>query len=272
MPANDRALQVTDAYRARLGLLRSRGHAVALQNWGLVNGADLAATHGAWVQRTVPALTELQRAGARLSAAYLAGYLTVSLGQTVAPEGTSAAAEGIGQSRTGKALAEALITGVYTIKKAIGDGTPVDEAIRLERDRAIRNAGEDILFPARLTLDSGITASEHIVGWRRVTGGGCGACLAAATGAIQHESTVLPVHDNCQCSKEPVLANDTVRRPTGHQMFEALTTAAQDQLLGPDKAHLVREGAVSLHALLGHSPMEAIPDQITERPLKALTH
>lgn len=96
--------------------------------------------------------------------------------------------------------------------------------------------------------------------------------MALADGAILADDSSIEVHDNCQCSAEPVIRDvpDDIHRPTGSAMFDELSDEQQDQLLGPDKAHLVRNGDVPFHALVARSPMNAIPDQITEAPLEAL--
>jgi hypothetical protein len=67
---------------------------------------------------------------------------------------------------------------------------------------------------ARAALGDGIRTDERIVGWHRVTAGGCGACLAAATRTYAtHEP--LRVHDGCRCGAEPVVATSRPRpRPT----------------------------------------------------------
>jgi hypothetical protein len=126
---------------------------------------------------------------------------------------------------------------------------------------------------ARAATSDGIRADERLIGWRRVTSGGCGACLAAATGAIHADRTALPVHDHCRCTTEPVVRDvpDTVTRPTGADMVAGMTTAQQDAALGTETAALLRAGQITLPDLIATSPMVAIADQITQAPIKALT-
>jgi hypothetical protein len=271
MPAHARSLQITDTYRHHLQNLRQQAQAVARQQWRNLDPDNLDRSHAAWVQQVVPTVTALQRAGNRLSYAYLTAYLSSELGRRATATPINLA-QGVGTARTGKALAEALVPSLFTTKAAIGEGKDVQTALGYGLDRATRVVGEEAIAPARSTLTGVMQADGRIIGWRRVTGGGCGACIAAATGAIQADDEVLEVHDHCQCSKEPVVADvpDHVERPTGAQIFEGMAAKAQDELLGPEKAALIRSGDVPLHALIHRDPMAVIPDGISEAPLEHL--
>lgn len=223
----------------------------------------------------VPAVTELQRANARLAAAYLAGFIAVETGKRTGPKGLSASADAVGVNQAGRPIEDSLKGSLFTVKKAISDGHPVEAALGIGVAVAQRSAGEDVMFAGRDTVSAGIRDSDQITGWRRVTGGGCGACLAAADGRVFADEDILDVHPFCQCSAEPVVrdAPDTVARLTGEQMFHALAKGEQDQLLGPDRAQIMRDGDVPFHALIERQPMAAIPDVLTEAPLEALrTH
>jgi hypothetical protein len=125
---------------------------------------------------------------------------------------------------------------------------------------------------ARGALLEGIRTDERIVGWRRVTSGGCGACLAAATRTYaDHEP--LRVHDDCRCGAEPIIRDipDRAPRPDGHQIFDAMNVAQQNAALGHTTAQLVRAGDVPLSDLIEVNHMAAIPDVITQAPIQALT-
>lgn len=271
MPANERALRATNVYREHIATLRAHAEGVTRRTWRLV-GPDLDATYPAFADRTAAALRQMQITGARLSHGYLASYIAVSLGQHPTVSGASANDPRVGTSRAGKPLADALTAPLITVKTAIGSGHDFPEALAMGVHQAARNASEDIAFVARGALFDGIRDRQEIVGWRRVTNGGCGACLALADGTILADDSDIEVHDNCQCSAEPVVRDvpDDIQRPTGRDMFEALTVEQQDHLLGPDKAKLIRDGDAPFHALVARSPMDAIPDQITEAPLEAL--
>lgn len=268
MPAQARSLLVTDEYRNRLRQLRARAVAAARRGW-TIDPTDLDGSHEQWAARTSLILTELQRAGMQLSIGYLTAYLTSEL-RAAAP--AELQEDVSGRARDGRPLLEALTPSLFTIKAAVGEGRPAAEAIRLGEQRAMRFIGDESIAPARQALADSIAADDRIVGWRRVTGGGCGACLAAATGAVQADDQVLEVHAGCQCSKEPVVGDvrDTVRRPSGRDMFDGLTTADQDGLLGHEKASLIRDGLIPFSGLVMREPMAVLPTGITERPLQDL--
>lgn len=269
MPASARSILVTDEYRKRLRVLRQHATAAARAAW-VLDPADLDRTHAAWLARTAPLLTELQRSGARLSVGYLAAFMQSETGRRIPP--LVVAGDHAGRARDGRPLTEALAPSLYTVKAAIGDGRPPDQAIKLGLDRALSVVGEESIAPARATVADGIHQEPGIIGWRRVTGGGCGACLAAATGAIQADDETLEVHPSCSCSKEPVLGDvpDTVRRDSGHDIFRALSSSEQDALLGHEKATLVRDGHVPFDRLIQRERFAVLPDGLTERPLQDL--
>ena len=64
-------------------------------------------------------------------------------------------------------------------------------------------------------------------------------------------------------------AKDGVR-PTGQQLFDAMTEAEQDEAFGPEIAAAVRSGEVKLSDLVVKSPMEGQPDFITQASLTDL--
>lgn len=59
-------------------------------------------------------------------------------------------------------------------------------------------------------------------------------------------------------------------RPTGQEVFDAKTREEQNEMLGEEKASLVRAGIVSLADLVDFSSLETAADFITEKPLKDL--
>lgn len=271
MPSSRRALQVTDRYREKVRLLRGVGQRTVQRHWSLLNPDDLDRTGSHFAEVTATALTEVQRAAARLSGAYVAGFVAVELRQHPQHPQTDGP---VGVSRAGKSLAEALAGTVPAIKSSIATGTAMDVAVAAALASATRNAGEDAAYTARSALTDAMTAEDRIVGWQRVTSGGCGACLALADGELMPDDTDIEVHDFCACSAEPVVAGATndVARPTGREMFDGMPKDQQDQALGPAVAQLVRDGQVPFHDLIGRSPMDAMPDMVTQAPVGVLKH
>jgi hypothetical protein len=87
MPANGQSLRITDTYRQRLRILRARAIVIARAEWAKLDPADLDGSHDRWVATVAATLTELQRGGARLSAAYLSAFLSSELGRRVPATG-----------------------------------------------------------------------------------------------------------------------------------------------------------------------------------------
>lgn len=271
MPAAERSIRLTDAYRTRIALLQQRATEETAGDWGSVTLDDLDGTHAAWLAGIVPTLDLFQRAGQTLTLAYLTAFIASELNRAPTPPPAPRATVGV--TDDGRPLAEGLTTSLIGVKTALKDGQEPQAALDAGKARATRMAASAAIFTPRAELDEQIATHDQIIGWRRVTFGGCGACLAAATGAIQHEREILRVHDHCRCTKEPVVRDvtETAFRPTGRDIFGAMSAQAQDQLLGADKAHLIRSGEVPFDQLIAASPQAIRPDGITEAPLEALT-
>lgn len=269
MPASERSLRLTDLYRQRLVDLRDRSGRLIRQSWPQVAVEDLDDTHAQWLTVAVAALEAAQRSGVALTAAYLATYVALERDET--PEPPQAVSEdAVGAAQDGRPLSEALAATLITVKVALKDGAPPAKALDAGANRAARLGETATMAAPRSTLMDAIQADDRITGWRRVTSGGCGACLAAAADTIFDPGVPLKVHDHCRCTAEPVIADapELVRRASGRDIFEAMTATQQDEALGPQAAAAVRAGTVPLEALLGTSPMEIGPDQITQAPIE----
>jgi hypothetical protein len=270
MPARRDSLRITDTYRHRLIALRDHAATVARRAWTQLDPEDLDATHSAWVATTATTTEAIQHAGLQLTAGYLAAYLTSELQDRVSPPALDPARYA-GRSRDGRPLTETLGATLISVKAALADGTPISDALAAGAGRATRLVGSETIAAPRAALSDEIRADSRIRGWRRVTAGGCGACLAASS-ETHGDDEPLPVHDGCRCTAEPIVADEPDRypRPTGRELLDRMSADEQDALLGAEKAQLLRSGAIDLHDLLSHSPMAAIDDQITETPLKDL--
>jgi hypothetical protein len=270
MPASELSIRLTDAYRTRIALLQKRAGEQASGRWATVNLDDLDRSHAEWLAGTVATLELFQRAGVSLTLAYVSAFIASELNRAPAPPPAPRATVGV--TDDGRPLAEALITSLIAVKAALKDDKTPEQALAAGLVRAGRMTASAAIYAPRAELDEQLDAHPGIVGWRRVTFGGCGACLAAATGAIQQEREILRVHDHCRCTKEPVVADvaETTFRPTGRDIFGAMSAQAQDQLLGADKARLIRSGEVLFEALIAPVPQAIRPDGITEAPLEAL--
>jgi hypothetical protein len=271
MPAHRDSLRITDTYRKRLVALRDHAAGVARDAWAQLDPEALDATHAEWVAATATTTEAIQHAGLQLTAGYLAAFLTSEMRRPTTPPPINPARYA-GRARDGRPLTDTLAATLIAVKTALTDGTPVTDALAAGATRATRLVSSEAIAAPRAALADEIHADPRISGWRRVTAGGCGACLAAAS-ETHGDDEPLPVHDGCRCTAEPVVAGtpDHFPRPTGRQLLDHMTVDEQDALLGAEKAQLLRSGAIDLSDLISRSPMVAIDDQITETPLKDLT-
>lgn len=265
MAGAERSLRITDGYRARLTRLTQLAGRLP---W-TVALTDLDRTGQAWADRTAAQLAVLQGAGARLAAGYLAAFIaseTNSLPSIGAVDQTT-----VGQADDGRPLGEALASAVIAVKVALKQGQPDGDALAFGEQRARLLTATSVTHTPRGALQAGMARDDRVLGWRRVTSGGCGACLAAADNRVREGA--MKIHPHCGCTTEPVIASvpDAIRRPTGFQRFHALPPAQQDELLGAEKAELIRSGQVPFERLILPQPMAVSPDGLIEAPLRALT-
>jgi hypothetical protein len=273
MPASDRSLLITDAYRARLALLADRVSTLTLQRWTQnVTLTRLDDSHALWLTATVAAVEQAQRAGINLTAAYLAAFIGSETGQRATELPTIHADRFAGVAEDGQPLEVPLSKTLIGVKAALKDGKAPAEALQEQAARALRLSSSAVMSAPRAALADQIATHPQITGWKRVTSGGCGACLAAAAhGYSAHEH--LKVHPHCHCTQEPVIRDvaDTAKRPSGPEVFAAMSRKEQDMSLGPDTAQLMREGRVTWGELIASNPMVVGPDVITQAPFAALT-
>lgn len=278
MPGNAGSARITDTYRARTIALRRRLVVAAAGAWRL-QVDQLDETFAAWLATAGRLLTLTQAELARQADGYLAAFVGSELGTAAAPAGVDVAAFA-GVTVDGRPVRELLAPALFTVKQALGAGRPFEQASALGRARGVRNVTYEAASTADRALDEAIAAEPRVRGWRRVTSTRpCGACIAAATGAVQKTSVVLERHPHCSCSKEPVVAGvrERVRRPTGRELFDQLSKADQDALFagrgGEAKAELIRSGKVDLGDLLSRDrqALEGRPPILTETPLARLS-
>jgi hypothetical protein len=271
MPGSPRSLLITDAYRDRLNALADRLAALTLTQWQRVTLVNLDGSHADWLAATTAMLDAAQRAGVHLTAAYLAAFIGSETGRAQVELPRLDDGRFAGLADDGQALAVPLGKTLIGVKAALKDGKQPEDALRQEGARAVRLAGMAVLAAPRAALADQIASHPMLVGWQRVTHGGCGACLAAAArGYDRHEP--MHVHPHCHCSQEPVVRGvpDAAPRATGPEIFHRMTTEQQDEALGPDAAQLVRQGRVAWPDLIAVSPMEVGADYITQAPIEAL--
>lgn len=252
--------------------LTDRVSALVMQWWAQVNLDDLPRTHQRWLDQTVAGVQQAQRIGATLSSAYLAAYVATELGKPPSFASSADTAQFIGSAADGQPLDVPLSKTIIAVRAALKDQKPPAEALAEGATKGTRLATAATMSSARGSLAQQIETPPEVIGWHRVTRGGCGACLASATRLYEaHEP--FPVHDHCRCTAEPVVKDipDRFPRTTGPEIFAAMSRQEQDQALGPAAAQAVREGRVAWPELIGTSPMEIGPNVLTQAPLPAST-
>lgn len=273
MPAGPDSLAVTDAYRRRLLVRAERAAGDVARRWDEITAeGDLDQAVLRWLEESTVALVAAERTATADTNAYLGDYVTAESG-----ERSSDAPTDTRDSIDPQATRLALVTGVAAAALLLARLRGRQDAITAGRLRAARAARSHITDTVRATLARAMTAHERVVGWRRVTSSRpCGACLAAATGAVRATSDVPARHPSCSCTAEPVVAGvpERVHRPTGQERFDALSSRAQDRLFdgrgGAAKAGLLRTRAAALDDLSSTSTDRAGRISITEAPLAKL--
>lgn len=266
MPANERSLRITDAYRDRLARIALR----AEPRWHL-DPEDLDRSFAPWLSVTTRAVAYAQRQAVQLTAGYLGAYMASELGHRVATPQLDTRPY-VGVARNGSPLPDVLSGSLIAVKSALKNSKPIETALEEGLNRARRNVSLSVWTSARSSLADLMKADERIIGWRRAVRGTCDACLGLASDTTLPPGTPLDIHPGCECIAEPSLFNAPERhpRPTGHEIFSSMAPAEQDNQFGPEKAKLLREGTITLAELVGHSQMETEPDFITARPVSEL--
>lgn len=278
MPATAEAARMTDGYRLRL-IQSRRGAVLAVSRLWTLQEGDLQGSFAAWLGRSVLLAAAVQASSARLSDAYAAAYTAAELGEDVAPLGIDVERLA-GRTADGRLLRDQLASALVAVKSALADRRTFEAASSAGRARALRSVSVEIDSAADRALDEALDRQPKIRGWRRVSSSrACGACLGSVTGAVQKTNTVLLRHPHCRCTKEPVVegVKETLRRPTGRELFDRMPKTEQDELFvgrgGEAKAELVRSGRVELGDLVSkdRAPIPGRSAAITETPLADLT-
>lgn len=272
MPARRESVAVTDAYRAGLLAVRHRAAIVARAGFARIARDDLDRSYQVWQEAATATLGATKRQGVLLSQRYLTAYLASELArrEPVAPIDAERYAT---VDRSGRPLRDALTPPLYTVKVRLAQGADWPVALAAGAARMTRTMVGEAMAAPRFALSDLMTGTDRVVGWQRVASvDACGACLAAATGAVRADDDVPEAHDACRCVAEPVVrgVRERVRRPTGEEIFAAKTASEQNTLFGAEKAALIRDGQVPFAALLERSPRATQADGITEAPLAAL--
>lgn len=246
------------------------------RGWARLDPDRLRESFTSWMGSSVDALTLAQTETALGVDAYVSAFISFETGRPSVPLGFPVG-EFVGRSAGGGPLVDVLRQPIALMTGQLNDGADFASAARQGLARGLQVVDTQVHETSRVALGAVMTVRDEVVGYRRVTSGGCGACLAAATGAIHETSEALDVHPHCHCSTEPVVKGvpDVVARPTGQEMFDAMPHAEQDALFerrgGAEKAELIRSGRVSLADLLSGDRTPDLGRGLIETPLGSIT-
>jgi hypothetical protein len=275
MPSSRASVLITDAYQRALVALRERTGRLVLAGFALDFDA-LAPSFARWLPYAERTIEDAQRASALLAGDYLMAYRASETGERARPYALDARTYA-GHTPDGRPLRRVLVSSRVAVALGLEHGLGRERAMDWGRARALRVVRQEVLEAARFAQRDLMRDDDRIRGWRRVTSSrACGACLAASTGAIRRTSEVPEAHAACRCVAEPVVrgVEERERRPSGRELFDALSPVEQDALFagtgGAAKAALVRSGRVPLEALLTREARPRARTTITETPLEAL--
>jgi hypothetical protein len=207
--ATRQALDVTEAYRARLSKLTQGVQDLARKAWGDVSFDDLRATYGPVRTRVEKAIRAAQKEAVLLTRGYVAAFISAELGEKAdAPHVLTV--QYVGRSFGDQPLYSALQTPLTVVLVAIKDGKADPMGLGLQA--LLVNVDLNVKHAAREALMYLIDEDPRITGWSRAIRGTCGACAEAAVGDNTEAS--FEVHPNCECVAEPTvepkMASDVV--------------------------------------------------------------
>lgn len=239
MAVTVQAATLTEAHRlaqARLGALTVRQ---MFASWPLLDPVDLDGTLDRWM-RIALALVRAQRSvSARLAANYLTTFRALELGVDV-PGVAPVLADLLDQTA---AVTSLTVTGPATVKRAIGNGLSLEQAMSLGQATSARAAMRQAMNGGRDTIQGTIAADPKALGWARAASGkACHFCaMLAGRGPVYSKETVdFHAHDGCSCTSEPVYHRDAAW-PAGSQRYAALWSEATAGLSGADARNAFRQ-------------------------------
>lgn len=271
MPAKQSSVRITDAWRTHQYGLNDATVRAIVAAWRNLDWDDLDSSFRRWLTAAVQTVTFAQGESVRLADAYLAAYLSSELGEAARTVGADPD-EYAGRTPRGDDLRLAFGPALVAVKMAIAQKRPQRDALLSGMARAVKATRSAVMETSRRALADMMRDDPRVTGARRVTRGTCGACMALA-GELVDEGRRLDSHPHCQCVPEPIVrgVRETIQRPTGRELWDAMSVAEQDRFFvgrgGKKKADLIRSGAVALVALVARSRGPGGHGQITEAPL-----
>lgn len=170
---------------------------------------------------------------------YLAGMLTAG-GLDGEPQPLNVAAFAA-STIDGRPLRVIPRSGLVTVKSAIRAGAPAAQALTSGYARVARGAATEVLDVGREALSASMILEDHVQQYERTLRlPSCSRCFSLA-GIRSDVGTAFQRHPRCDCFQRPVIHRTPPR--TAKNLWPSLSREQQDQMLGPDAAQRVRDGA-----------------------------
>jgi hypothetical protein len=144
-------------------------------------------------------------------------------------------------------LTSLLVTGPTAVKTAVGQGVPLNLAMKYGFVAQAGAAGRLALDAGRSSLDRQVRADDAARGWFRVTHGSkpCAFCaMLASRGAVYKSRKSAGdghrYHDHCSCTVEPIFSAKSVMTPQSERYREIWDSSTKG-LSGSDAFNAFRK-------------------------------
>lgn len=228
--------QRADAQQARARQLSASIADRMQERWALLDPSNLDASWATVILGTQEILIAGQMVAAAQAEEYVAAVVGAA-GLAVEPAGFA------GRAADGRPLASLLQEPVIAVKKALGAGQPLDEALGRGLVRLTMSSTTEVADAGRLATGAAITARPKVHGYVRVVNApACGRCVVLA-GRTYRWSQGFQRHPRCDCTMQPVDSPDAEAARSPRDLFDAMDSSEQDRAFTVAGAKAVRDGA-----------------------------
>lgn len=220
---------VTLRYQQMLARLRAQAANQVGQYWDGLGHYDLEDV-APFVGQVVPIVVASQRAAITITDAYLGRMVRRS------PLGLDVASL-IGASlRSGTSLEDVYRRPFVNVWSALQRGDLWDLAVASGRARAISSATMDVALSTRAAARQIGQDDDRIVGYQRVPDESACEFCALVSGQRYTTEDLMPLHNNCGCTVEPLLASER-HRFTGVEANDLSIPVERDGVVAAVREH-----------------------------------
>jgi hypothetical protein len=226
------AAGMTVAYLSAVKMLRDRLSSTVASLFDSGSYRDVDAN--AYVELMGPVSVASQQTMANITAAYLAHQVQMMTGTAVpAPDVPADLISGVGLR--GVDPATVLRRPYEQVWYALSQGKTLEQAAAIGRKRALDNALTDLQLARTRTAQRVLGQNHLVTGYRRVLTGphSCALCVVASTHTYKR-ADLMPIHPQCDCAIEPLIAGQTVPETPLEQVHAAIRRDLGDNYVSPD--------------------------------------